>query len=125
MIETGLLVGDGSGSELSLSDSAMALINESQHKTSFIKANRRILEETLFNQIEPHRAIGASGDQQDLTVIDILLDGEIQPEFIEECEHLLVFSEVYDALIADLVAIAREAQTSRCLLYTSDAADEE
>ena len=65
MIETGLLVGDGSGSELSLSDSAMALINESQHKTSFITANRRILEETLFNQIEPYRAIGVPGDQQD------------------------------------------------------------
>ena len=119
MIETGLLVGDGSGSELPLSDSAIVLINESQHKTSFITANRRILEETLFNQIEPYRAIGVPGDQQDLTVIDILLDGEIQPQFIEECEHLLVFSEVYDALIADLVAIAREAQTSRALQQTT------
>ena len=115
IMEASPLIGGDASAGLTLSQATINLINESQSQSSFIRANRRILEEVLFNQIEPHRALVTTADHQDMSVVDILLDAEVQPQFIEECQQLLVFSEVYDALISDLVAIAREAQSSRAL----------
>ena len=51
----------------------------------------------------------------DVSVLDILLDEELRDDFARECENLLLFDRVYDAILANLDSIAREAGTTHSL----------
>ena len=51
----------------------------------------------------------------DVSVLDILLNEELRDDFASECENLLLFDRVYDAILANLDSIAREAGTTHSL----------
>ena len=55
----------------------------------------------------------------ELSVLDILLNEELRADFILECQNLLLFDSVYDAVIGSLDSIAAEAQANQALSQAS------
>ena len=80
-----------------------------------LKLNRRVLEDTLWTFLGNKQEIDRQRDDQDLTVLDVILDEDIREDFILECRNLIIFSNVYNNLIGDLVSVARQAHESRTL----------
>jgi acetyl/propionyl-CoA carboxylase alpha subunit len=78
-----------------------------------IPTNRRLLEETLWSHIEKKTGEASDKVGQDISILDVILDGDIREDFIATCRNLILFGEVYENMIADLVAMAREANESR------------
>ena len=86
---------------------------------SDVKANRSYLVSLSAGLID---AI-ASGNEPialaDMTILDVLLHGELREDFIKECENLLLFDAFYDEAIGRLETIAHEAQTDQTLSLES------
>ncbi|HAK53406.1 MAG TPA: hypothetical protein DCM54_16125, partial [Gammaproteobacteria bacterium] len=80
-----------------------------------LKLNRRILEDALWTFLGSKQEIVRHRDDQDLTVLDVILEDDIREDFILECRNLIIFSIVYNNLIGDLVSVARQAHESRTL----------
>ena len=80
-----------------------------------LKLNRRILEDSLWTFLGNKQEIVRQRDDQDLTVLDLILEEDIREDFILECRNLIIFSIVYNNLIGDLVSVARQAHESRTL----------
>jgi acetyl/propionyl-CoA carboxylase alpha subunit len=95
-----------------LSSRTQALIEEAGRP---IVVNRGLLEETLGDFVAEKGKGTVAGNTQDVTILDILLEKDLRTDFISECRNLIVFSVVYDNLIADLVSVARHAHESRSL----------
>ena len=55
----------------------------------------------------------------DMTVIDVVLRDDLRADFVQECENLLLFDQVYDHVVANLGSIAEEAQSTRALSHES------
>ncbi len=85
---------------------------------STIELNRRILEDNLWSFIERREDGDPEGDDQNRTVLDIVLDEDIGEPFIESCKNLIAFGEVYNTLIGDLVGLASQTQATRLLPAT-------
>jgi acetyl/propionyl-CoA carboxylase alpha subunit/acetyl-CoA carboxylase alpha subunit len=99
------------GLDLSRSTKDLLARDEINH----LKLNRRLLEDSLWGFIRSKQDTVRQRDEQDLTILDVILDDDIREDFILECRNLIVFSEVYDHLIGDLVTVARHAHDSRTL----------
>ena len=86
---------------------------------SDVKANRSYLVSLSAGLID---AI-ASGNEPialaDMTILDVLLHGELREDFIKECENLLLFDAFYDEAIGRLETIAHEAQADQTLSLES------
>ena len=86
---------------------------------SVVKANRSYLVSLSAGLID---AI-ASGNEPialaDMTILDVLLHGELREDFIKECENLLLFDAFYDEAIGRLETIAHEAQADQTLSLES------
>ncbi len=80
-----------------------------------VMLNRRLLEDTLWDFIARKRDGSQRLGDQDVTILDMVLEEDLRKDFIQECRNLIVFSVVYDNLIADLVSVARHAHESRSL----------
>ncbi len=82
---------------------------------SHIPLNRRLLEDTLWSYVA--RKGETSGDRKgkDVTILDVILDEDVRPDFAIECQNLVVFNIMYDNLINQLVSVARQAHESRTL----------
>lgn len=82
---------------------------------SNVAVNREILDRSyalyLSNRITGEEPVPFS----DLTVLDALLSQELREDFVKECEDFLLFDGVYDQVIANLVSIADEANSTRAL----------
>lgn len=80
---------------------------------SSVAVNREILDRAyalyLSNRITGEEPVPFS----DLTLLDALLSPELREEFENECQDLLLFDAVYDQIIANLVSIADEADSTR------------
>ena len=82
-------------------------------------ANRRFLSERLPVHIPPQVVGVKPVVLAELSVLDILLNEELRADFILECQNLLLFDSVYDAVIGSLDSIAAEAQASQALSQAS------
>ncbi|MBT5602913.1 MAG: ATP-grasp domain-containing protein [Gammaproteobacteria bacterium] len=102
-------------SGISLSPQTRALVKDKSSSRSMIPLNRRLLEDSLWSHL--HRTSGESQGStgQDLTILEVLLDPDVNIHFLQECRNLVVFSTTYDVLLRELVAIAQEAHDSRHL----------
>ena len=82
-------------------------------------ANRRFLSERLPVHIPPQVVGVKPVVLAELSVLDILLNEELRADFILECQNLLLFDSVYDAVIGSLDSIAAEAQANQALSQAS------
>lgn len=82
---------------------------------SNIQINRRLLEETLWTHIERRKNRVGSPDDSEMTLLDVILDDGIRDDFVVQSQSLLVFGDLYDSLIANLVEVARQAHESKIL----------
>ena len=82
-------------------------------------ANRRFLSERLPSHIPPQVVGVKPVVLAELSVLDILLNEELRADFILECQNLLLFDSVYDAVIGSLDSIAAEAQANQALSQAS------
>ena len=82
-------------------------------------ANRRFLSERLPAHIPPQVVGVKPVVLAELSVLDILLNEELRADFILECQNLLLFDSVYDAVIGSLDSIAAEAQANQALSQAS------
>jgi hypothetical protein len=82
---------------------------------SSVAVNREILDRAyapyLSNKITGEEPVPFS----DLTLLDALLSPELREDFENVCEDFLLFDAVYDQVIANLVSIADEANSTRAL----------
>ncbi len=101
------------GAPLSLE--TQTLLSQVDPGGSQLPLNRCLLEDLLWSQIRRKSDGQGLPSEQDTTIVNLLLDDDVGPGFIQECRNLIVFSAVYEALLGDLVSIAREAQDSRTL----------
>ena len=104
--------------EGALSADARASING---ESSQIIANRTVIDDRFGNHLAsaPAHDDEDTGDDStplgDLTVIDVVLRENLRADFVRECENLLLFDKVYDHIVANLVSIAQEAESTRAL----------
>jgi acetyl/propionyl-CoA carboxylase alpha subunit len=80
-----------------------------------LAANRSLLSEAFSGLIGPALDLRPPVAFSDLTVLDVLVEDDLRPDFIRECENLLLFDSVYDQIIANLDVIAEEAQATQAL----------
>lgn len=80
---------------------------------SSVPLNRRLLEDSLGAHIARKTDSHGEKSSQDINILDVILDDDIRDDFIDTCRNLIVFGQVYENMIADLVAMAREANESR------------
>ncbi|MEE9254722.1 MAG: biotin carboxylase N-terminal domain-containing protein, partial [Pseudomonadales bacterium] len=82
---------------------------------SSVAVNREILDRVYALYLS-NRATGEEPVPfSDLTLLDALLSPELREDFVKECEDVLLFDGVYDQIIANLVSIADEANSTRAL----------
>jgi len=86
---------------------------------SDIEINRNLLHLRFPDLLESTNATGKPVALADMTVLDVLLDGELRHDFIRECESLLLFDSVYDQILSNLDSIAEEAQSAQTLSQDS------
>jgi acetyl/propionyl-CoA carboxylase alpha subunit/acetyl-CoA carboxylase beta subunit len=80
-----------------------------------IEINRRLLEETLWSYIERRKGQPRAQDDSEMTILDVVLDDGIREDFVVQAQNLLVFGDLYDSLITNLVEVARQAHESKIL----------
>ena len=90
-----------------------------QEGGSAIPLNRCLMEDLLWSQIRRKDEVPQQASDQDLSIVDLLLDPDVGPGFLNECENLVLFAALYHELLEDLVSIAREARDSRTLTATT------
>ncbi|MEL0063984.1 MAG: biotin carboxylase N-terminal domain-containing protein [Gammaproteobacteria bacterium] len=113
-----ILEGESLFDEERLSDHAVsgatsALIAD--EATPLIAINRRLLEDTLWSHIERKSETASTGASQDVDILNVILDEDLREPFIGTCRNLILFSLVYENMIADLVAVAREANDTKTM----------
>ena len=83
--------------------------------------NRLLLDSHFTGLVRPRTAASPSAIDSpdasvaDVSVLDILLNEELRADFASECENLLLFDRVYDAILANLDSIAKEAGSTHSL----------
>ena len=110
MVITGESLADVVKGELHHDTRALALRGASN-----IRINREILARRYPDFIQPARQGGAPVPLSDTTVLDMLIDTDLRRDFMDECTKLLLFDSVYDGIVANLDAIAEEAQADQSL----------
>ncbi|ASP40037.1 carbamoyl-phosphate synthase large subunit [Bacterioplanes sanyensis] len=99
--------------ELKLSTRTQALITSIVSVK--VEANRRILEEALAPYIQFRQESIQDPAHPDITILDAILHDELRYEFSQVCQNMLVFGQLYDNFISNLVNVAKEANESRSL----------
>ncbi|MEM7365643.1 MAG: carboxyl transferase domain-containing protein, partial [Pseudomonadota bacterium] len=62
---------------------------------STVELNRRILEDNLWSFLERREEGDPEVEDQNRTVLDIVLDEDVGEHFIDSCKNLIAFGEVY------------------------------
>ena len=107
------LIPDNIRAELKLSTRTEALANSLA--SSKVEANRRILEEALAPYIQFRQENIQNPAHPDITILDAILHDELRDEFTSVCQNMLVFGQLYDNFINNLVSVAKEANETRSL----------
>ena len=103
--------------QLKLSDKTQALANSLANVT--VEANRRIFEEALAPYIQFKQENIQNPAHPDITILDAILHDELRGDFIQVCQNMLVFGELYDHIIHNLPTVAKEANIDRALSQDS------
>ena len=82
---------------------------------SQIRINRTLLQARYPKLIVPASGHYRQVRLNELTVLDLLTQGDLRHDFIAECRNLLVFDQVYDHIVACLDDFAQEAQSTQAL----------
>ncbi len=98
-------------SNLDLSEATKSLAARSDVPT--IALNRKLLEDTLWSNVERKTDQVPEKSGQDVDILDVILDEDIRESFIGTCRNLIIFDHVYENMISDLVSMAREANESK------------
>ncbi|MGB1090958.1 MAG: carboxyl transferase domain-containing protein, partial [Oceanobacter sp.] len=109
----GELIPDAVRAELKLSSRTEALANSVA--ASKVEANRRIIEESLAPYIQFRQENIQNPQHPNITILDAILHDELREEFAHVCQNMLVFGQLYDNFIANLVNVAKEANETRAL----------
>ncbi len=109
LFDAQLLAGQG------LSTLTTDLLGEDIDGKRAVKLNRRLLEDTLWSHVERQENRQALEEEQDRTILDVVLDVDVREHFVKECRNLILFANAYETLIEDLVSVARQAYESRVL----------
>ena len=80
-----------------------------------VEANRRIVEEALAPYIQFRQENIQNPAHPDITILDAILHDELRHEFTQVCQNMLVFGQLYDNFISNLVSVAKEANETRAL----------
>lgn len=107
------LIPDEIRAQLKLSTRTEALANSLA--SSKVEANRRILEEALAPYIQFRQDNIQNPAHPDITILDAILHDELRDEFSHVCQNMLVFGQLYDNFIGNLVNVAKEANEHRAL----------
>jgi acetyl/propionyl-CoA carboxylase alpha subunit/acetyl-CoA carboxylase beta subunit len=99
--------------QLKLSDKTKTLTNSLANVT--VEANRRIFEEALAPYIQFKQESIQNPAHPDITILDAILHDELRNDFIQVCQNMLVFGELYDHIIHNLPTVAKEANVDRAL----------
>ena len=111
------LIPDEIRAELKLSTRTEALANSVA--SGKVEANRRILEEALAPYIQFRQETTQTPAHPDITILDAILHDELRYEFTQVCQNMLVFGQLYDNFIFNLVGVAKEANENRALSHDS------
>lgn len=84
-----------------------------------IEANRRIIEEALAPYIQFRQDNIQNPNHPDITILDAILHDELRDDFSDVCQNMLVFGQLYDNFIHNLVNVAKEANEDRALSLLS------
>jgi acetyl/propionyl-CoA carboxylase alpha subunit len=103
--------------QIKLSDKTQALANSLANVT--VEANRRIFEEALAPYIQFKQENIQDPAHPDITILDAILHDELRNDFIQVCQNMLVFGELYDHIILNLPTVAKEANNNRELSQDS------
>lgn len=98
-----------------LSGQTRELIKGSSEGQSSVPLNRRLLEDTLWSHIERKAETTPPKSDKEMTILEVIQDEDVVDDFVVECQNLIIFSNVYNNLIGDLVTVARQAHESRVL----------
>jgi acetyl/propionyl-CoA carboxylase alpha subunit/acetyl-CoA carboxylase alpha subunit len=99
--------------ELNLAITGSALDGSGAERA--LAPNRALLARSFPGLIQPASQVRPPVAFSDMTVLDVLVEDDLRPDFIRECENLLLFDSVYDQIIANLDGIAEEAQATQSL----------
>ncbi len=61
----------------------------------------------------------APRDVNEATVLDVLLEAELQDDFSQACAQLLIFNDLYDQLVGSLDLVAAEANATQQISFDS------
>ena len=111
------LIPEGIRSGLKLSARTEALANSITNVK--VEANRRILEESLAPYIQFRQENIQNPAHPDITILDAILHDELRHDFTLVCQNMLVFGQLYDNFIGNLVNVAKEANETRSLSLES------
>jgi acetyl/propionyl-CoA carboxylase alpha subunit/acetyl-CoA carboxylase alpha subunit len=107
------LIPDHIRADLKLSTRTEALANSIA--SIKVEANRRIIEEALAPYIQFRQENIQNPAHPDITILDAILHDELRYEFSQVCQNMLVFGQLYDNFINNLVGVAKEANEDRSL----------
>lgn len=103
--------------ELKLSQNTMTLSNSAV--CSNIEANRHIIEEAFAPHIQFRQNSMQNPAHPDITILDAILHDELRDSFAQVAQNMLVFGQLYDNFIYNLVNVAKEANENRALSHDS------
>ncbi len=90
------------------------LVKDSNASTSTI-TNRKVLEESCKQYIKPRQTTTELPSINDITILDIVLHEDFRHGFFVECQNILIFDAVYEHMLNNLFAIAKEAKDTKIL----------
>jgi acetyl-CoA carboxylase beta subunit len=117
IILKGALIPENVRTQLKLSSRTDTLANSMT--SAKVEANRRILEESLAPYIQFRQENIQNPQHPDITILDAILHDELRFEFTQVCRNMLVFGQLYDNFINNLVNVAKEANEARALSLES------
>lgn len=103
--------------DLKLSEKTKILSNSAA--CSNIEANRHIIEEALAPHIQFRQNSIQNPAHPDITILDAILHDELRDSFAQVAQNMLVFGQLYDNFIHNLVNVAKEANENRALSHDS------
>lgn len=93
--------------------------NKKQKEKSHIEIGRRILEDTLAPFIQEYSENKGDMSDPEVNILDAILNHELRHEFVQVCQNMRVFGQLYDNIINTLYYVAKEANEERSLSQTS------
>jgi len=103
---------------IALSDDLRQMI-DLPHGQSKLLTNRRLFESVYGDKFSTYQIPQETKSPRDITVLDVMQMDELRDGFVLECQNMLIFGHVYNTIIDNLSAIAKEANSYKVLSQAS------